>query len=301
MVGGPFREWSRTLDFVLTAEALGFDAYWANDHPIRSMDCWSTLAALAATTSTIRLMALVNCVYYRSPLLAARLAADVDRLSEGRLTFGVGIGDDRDEFAQMNIPYPPTSVRQRALEEFVTIVRGLWKGERFSFDGQHFATTDAVLSPGPVQAPHVPVLLAGGGERVTLRQVAQFGDVCNFGAHQWTGGAFDVAAVRRKLAALDEHCRTLGRPSETILRSHYTPLIMLADTPAAVRAKASSARISPRETIMPLFATPDQAVEHFGTLVAGGMQYFLAVIQGDDRETMRLLADIVIPAVNARR
>src|SRR4030081_2141594 len=112
---GPFlKEWSETLEFVLRAEELGFDAYWANDHPTRSMDCWSTLTALAMATRKIRLLSLVSCIYYRSPALLARLAADVDRVSNGRLILGVGIGDDVPEFAQLQIPFPPVRERQEA-------------------------------------------------------------------------------------------------------------------------------------------------------------------------------------------
>src|SRR5579883_2180475 len=112
IAGAFIKEWSETLDFVLRAEALGFDAYWANDHPTRSMDCWSTLTALAMATRKIRLLSLVSCIYYRSPLFLARLAADVDRVSQGRLVMGVGVGDDVPEFAQMQIPFPPVRERQ---------------------------------------------------------------------------------------------------------------------------------------------------------------------------------------------
>src|SRR5205807_1220122 len=121
-VGTFLKEWSETLEFALRAEELGFDAYWANDHPTRSMDCWTTLAALAMATRKIRLLSLVSCIYYRSPALLARHAADVDRLSNGRLILGVGIGDDVPEFAQLRLPFPPPRERQEALEETIQIV-----------------------------------------------------------------------------------------------------------------------------------------------------------------------------------
>ena len=94
IVGTFLPEWAQVRDFAVRAEELGFDAYWANDHPLRSMDCWTTLAALATVTTRLRLIALVSCVYYRSPALIARQAADVDRISGGRLVLGLGTGDD---------------------------------------------------------------------------------------------------------------------------------------------------------------------------------------------------------------
>jgi alkanesulfonate monooxygenase SsuD/methylene tetrahydromethanopterin reductase-like flavin-dependent oxidoreductase (luciferase family) len=302
IVGAFLREWPQTLEFVQRAEEIGFDAYWANDHPTRSMDCWSTLAALAMATRKIRLLSLVSCVYYRSPALVARLGADVDRLSGGRLVLGLGIGDDTAEFAQLNLPFPPVRERQQALEETIQILAGLWNTAPFTYTGTHFQLHEATVSPQPIQQPHVPILIAGGGERVTLRQVAAYADVSNFGAHEWTGGAFDLADVRRKFAALRRHCEEQGRQYDAILRSHYTPLLTLAETPAALESKQNGARIPDRHLrTVPLFATPAQAIAHYQALADAGMQYFLAVVNGSDLETVRLLAEEVMPAIRLAR
>jgi len=297
-VGAFIREWPQRLDFVRRVEELGFDAYWANDHPTRSMDCWATLAALAVATRTIRLISLVSCIFYRSPALLARLAADVDHLSNGRLVMGLGLGDDPQEFAQLQLPFPSVRERQEALEETLHIVRGLWYDAPFSYRGPHFQVADAGISPRPLQQPHVPILIGGGGERITLRQVARYADMSNFGAHEWTGGAYDVADVQRKCAALRQHCTALGRPYESVLRSHYTPLLVLAKTPAALHSKKSSTRIpNPQLHTVPLFATPTEAIAHYQALVDAGMQYFLAQVSADDDETVRLFANEVIPAI----
>ncbi|HWE63611.1 MAG TPA: LLM class flavin-dependent oxidoreductase [Chloroflexota bacterium] len=302
IVGGFIREWSQTLEFVQQAEELEFDAYWANDHPLRSMDCWSTLTALAMATRKIRLLSLVSCIYYRSPVLLARLAADVDRVSNGRLILGVGIGDDTHEFAQMHIPLPPARERQEALEETIQIVRGLWDQAPFTFSGKYFQVAEAPFAPRPVQQPHVPILIAGGGERTTLRQVAQYADMSNFGPHEWTGGAFDLADVQRKLAVLRQHCARIGKPYEAVLRSHYSPLLVLAQTRAALESKRDSIRIPDRQLhTLPLFATVDEAIVHYQALIDAGMQYFLATINGHDLETMRLLAEQVRPALRPAR
>lgn len=284
----PLATWPELRGFVQHAETLGFDAFWANDHPLRIMDCWSQLAALAVSTSRIRLFPLVNCVLYRSAAQTARLAADVDRLSGGRAILGLGIGDDTDEFNALGIPFPPARERQQQLEHTVAQVRGYWTG----VDGA------AAMAAAPVQQPSIPILIAGGGEKVTLRQVARFADMANFGPHEWTGGAYDVAAVARKLAVLRRHCDEVGRPYDAILRSYYCPLVVLAPDRAKLQEKTATLRPNPREHFIPLLATPDEAIAHYQALADAGMQYFLANTRAGDKETLELLAEHVLPAVH---
>ena len=291
-------EWKEILAFAQRAERLGFDAYWANDHPNRSLDTWTFLTALAMATERIRLISLVSCIYYRSPLLLARQAADVDRISDGRLVFGIGIGDDVPEFNQMCLRFPPVAERQETMEEALTVIRGLWSEETFSFEGKYFRLDQARLSPKPVQQPYVPILIGGGGEKVTLRQVAEFADVSNFSPHEWSGSAFEVSDVQRKYNALRAHCEALGRPYDSILRSHFTPLLTLAETESDLERKRANARIPDRQLrTVPVFATPERAIDHYQSLADAGVQYFLATINGNDDETVRLFAEAVVPAV----
>ncbi len=281
------------------AERLGFDAYWANDHPNRAMDCWNMLTMLAMATERLHLISLVSCIWYRSPFLLARQACDVDRVSGGRLVLGLGIGDDVPEFDQMCLEFPSLRTRQEALEETVAIVRGLWSGEPFSFEGRHFRVHEATMRGLPVQQPFVPLLIGGGGEKVTLRQVARFADVSNFAPHEWSGSAFEVADVARKYAALRRHCEEIGRPYDSILRTHYTPLLTLAPDEAALASKRAAARIpdaSLRQELV--FATPQHAVEHYQALADAGVQYFLAAINVSDEETVSLFAEEVVPQVH---
>jgi alkanesulfonate monooxygenase SsuD/methylene tetrahydromethanopterin reductase-like flavin-dependent oxidoreductase (luciferase family) len=281
------------------AERLGFDAYWANDHPNRSMDCWAQLTMLAMATERIRLVSLVSCIYYRSPFLLARQAADVDAISGGRLVLGVGIGDDVPEFDQMGLEFPQLKERQEALEETLAIVRGLWQGEPFSFEGRHFRVQEATMRRLPVQQPYVPVLIGGGGERVTLGQVARLADVSNFAPHEWSGGAYEVADVKRKYESLRRHCDQVGRPYESVLRTHYSPLLTLAEDHVSLQHKRAAARIpdaSLRQELV--FATPAEAIEHYQALADAGVQYFLVSINFADEETVRLFAEEVVPAVH---
>jgi alkanesulfonate monooxygenase SsuD/methylene tetrahydromethanopterin reductase-like flavin-dependent oxidoreductase (luciferase family) len=231
-------------------------------------------------------------------VLLARQAADVDRVSHGRLVLGLGLGDDVPEFDQLGIPFPGAAERLSVLEETIAIIRGLSAGEPFDFDGKHFRLNRITVRPGPVQAPTIPLLIGGGGERRTLGQVATYADVSNFGAHEWAGAAFEVADVQRKYRVLSDRCAAAGRPFEAILRSHYTPLLTLAATPESVAQKRAEARIpDPHLHTGPVFATPEEAIAHYQALADAGVQYFLASVNGSDRETVELLAREVLPAL----
>jgi alkanesulfonate monooxygenase SsuD/methylene tetrahydromethanopterin reductase-like flavin-dependent oxidoreductase (luciferase family) len=295
-------DWPARRDFVQAAEGLGFDSYWAQDHPAMTADCWTTLAALAVSTRTIRLGTLVSCVSYRSPALLARMAADVDRLSGGRLVLGLGIGWVEREFRQLGIPFPPASERQEVLEETLAIVRGLWGAEPFSYRGRHHRVDEANVLPGPVQRPRVPIMIAGGGERVTLRQVAQHADASNVGGIDAAGGARGPEGVRRKYVALRRHCEAVGRPYETVLRSHFASPVVLAESDRAVREKLDALPPTGRERMRPstVAGTPRAVVATLRALAAAGVQYFIAVLHATDAETLGLLAERVVPELQGR-
>jgi alkanesulfonate monooxygenase SsuD/methylene tetrahydromethanopterin reductase-like flavin-dependent oxidoreductase (luciferase family) len=287
-----------TVDFAVRLERLGFTSLFIADHPLGNGDCWTTLAAFAVATRTIRLGTLVCCVYYRPPELLARHAADVDRLSGGRLTLGLGIGDAPDEFERMGLRYPPVPERQRALDDTVRIVRGLWGEQPFSYQGELATLRNASVRPGPVQQPRVPVLIAGGGEKVTLRQVARYADVSNFGEHETVGTAQTLDDVRRKLAALRRHCDEVGRDYDAILRTHITlPLVMARDK-AAVEAKylrvPERRRTSQASSLKAL--TPEEGVAYYRGLAEAGMQHVVIGLLPDDVETAEVVAEHVMPA-----
>src|SRR5215210_7530355 len=130
----PLPDWSATRDFVQAVEGLGFDSVWLPDHPMVTGNAtWTTLAAMAQATQTIRLGTLVSCVYYTNPVVLARSAADVDRLSGGRVVLGMGSGDMGFEFEQMGLTYPPVRERQATLEEALQIVGPLLRGETVTY------------------------------------------------------------------------------------------------------------------------------------------------------------------------
>lgn len=294
-------DWRGFIRHVRWMEAHGIDGYFAYDHPAANADCWTALAALAAATERIRLGTAIDCVYYRPVYLLARQAADVDRLSGGRLVLGIGIGDKPAEFAEMGLRYPPVEERQRALEEAIRILRGLWSGEPFAFRGE----TVAVDSPGtflpPVQQPHVPILIAGGGEKVTLRQVARFADASNMGAHDTIGGAFSAADVARKFALLDAYLAEAGRSPASVLRSQFTMPLVLAETPGRLRAKLAAMDQDVLAWCGPALVagTPAAGVAFYRDLAAKGFRYVIANVLAGDEETVELLAEAVAPAFAA--
>ena len=298
---GPRRDWPELRDFVQLVEGLGFDTYWTMDHPVSGFDAWSSLTALAAVTTRIRVGPLVSCVFYRSPAMLARLAADVDRVSGGRLVLGLGGGNHEREFVKLGLPVPSTAERLAAVAETVRIVRGLWGEEPFTFESEHFRINAANVRPGPMQEPFVPILIAGGGEKVTLRQVAELADASNFSPHAMAGSAYGAADVRRKLAALDGHCAVLGRPAASVLRSQVAVPVVLAETAAALEAKVAAIPEVVRRgyASSTVAALPDAAVAYYQELAEAGLNYFIAGVYGNDIETVRLLAERVVPALGA--
>jgi alkanesulfonate monooxygenase SsuD/methylene tetrahydromethanopterin reductase-like flavin-dependent oxidoreductase (luciferase family) len=288
------------------AEELGFDAFFVGDHPAWALDPWLHLAALAVTTERIRLGLNVCCALYRHPVLTARLAADLDNLSRGRLILGLGTGWDANEFANLGLPFPPAPERQAALAEAIEIIRGVWGEHPFTFEGQHFRCTGARVRPQPVQRPGPPTFIAGGGERVTLRQVVQHADACNvLQIDPFAEGLLGLDAIARKFAALRAHCENLGRPFDTVLRTYTTGWMILGEDERALQSKL--AHYFPdgidkryrglwRDYVLPV--TPDRAVAHFQALREAGVQYFIVeTLDATDHDTIRLLATDVIPRV----
>src|SRR5262245_20081456 len=286
------------------AEALGFDGFFVSDHPAWMLDPWPHLGALAVATERIRLGINVAFALYRPPVMTARLAADVDNLCGGRLVLGLGCGWDGDEFAKLGQPFPPVAERQAALDEAVAIIRGAWGEEPFSFEGRHFRCANTLIRPAPIQRPGPPLMIAGAGERRTLRQVAEHAEACNlFQLDLGAGRGLTPDDARRKLDVLREHCRAVGRPYESVLRTYGTGWTILAEDETALRAKL--ARYFPdgleRRDSGPwrdfvLAATPERAVAHFGALVDAGVQYVIVeTLDAADQETIRLLAERVVP------
>jgi alkanesulfonate monooxygenase SsuD/methylene tetrahydromethanopterin reductase-like flavin-dependent oxidoreductase (luciferase family) len=157
------------------------------------------------------------------------------------------------------------------------------------------------MPAGPVQQPYVPLLIAGGGERVTLRQVAEYADISNFGENVHTGSARTLDDVRRKLAALQRHCATVGRPYGAILKSHIGLPVVVGESTGALAAKLEGrfAGLAPDQAAWhrasATSGTPDELIAYYRGLIDLGMRYFIAAIYSDDAESYELLARRVMP------
>jgi alkanesulfonate monooxygenase SsuD/methylene tetrahydromethanopterin reductase-like flavin-dependent oxidoreductase (luciferase family) len=292
-------DWPATRDLAQTIEGLGFDSLWIPDNPMMTFSAtWTTLAALATATRTIRLGPLVACAACWNPVILARAAADVDRLSDGRFVLGLGSGDAPWEFAQLGLDWLPAPQRQARLAETLRIVQPLLRGETVTFAGDHLRASGAVLDPPPVQQPYVPIMVAGGGERTTLRFVAQHADACNLGAVSWAGGAFSADDARRKFSVMHGHCQEAGRPAEAILRTGLVS-VFLSDSPGTLEAKMAAV---PPDILgffeqLPVIGAPEDAVSRVRAMLDHGFQYIIFIVLPFDTETLHLLAERVLPAV----
>ncbi|MCA9858542.1 MAG: LLM class flavin-dependent oxidoreductase [Thermomicrobiales bacterium] len=287
----------------LLCEELGLDGFFFADHPGFSPEVFVHLAALARETQRITLGSIVCCIYHRHPVMFARQIADLDRLSGGRAMIGLGIGWNEPEFARLGMTLPPVPERQAALAEYVQIVNGVYGDEPFSFTGETFSTSEAHISPRPVQQPRPPLVIAGGGKQVTLRQVARYADACNFGASSNTGSVKGLDSVAQSYAVLRQHCDEIGRPYEEILRTHFTGWFFIAENERDVQAKKEKYfpnGLTREQEYTRIFGTPDQIVSYCAELIDAGVQYFVMQTQdASDTESIELLGREVAPRLRA--
>lgn len=173
------------------------------------LEGYTTLGYLAAQTENVRLSLLVTGTTYRHPGLLAKIVTTLDVLSHGRAMLGLGAAWYDREHAGLGVPFPPTAERFERLEETLRICRQMWSEDDGPFEGRHYRLAETVCVPPPVQRPHPPVLVGGGGERKTLRLVAQYADACNLFPEGPDG-------VRHKLEVLRRHCEDVGRDYDEI-------------------------------------------------------------------------------------
>src|SRR3954451_4606363 len=199
-----------------------FESAWTFDHfyPIFSdpngpcMEGWTTLSALAQATRRLRVGVLVTGNVYRHPAVLANMAATLDIISGGRLELGLGAGWNEQECAAYGIDLPPLRERFDRFDEACEIVLSLLSNETTDFAGQHYRLTAARCEPKPVQRPHPPICIGGGGEKRTLRTVARW-------AQHWNVPGGTPEEFRRKHEVLQRHCADIGRdPSEIVTSTH---------------------------------------------------------------------------------
>ncbi len=261
------------------AEQAGFHSIWVYDHfhtvPTPKLEstfeCWTSMAGLARDTSTIRLGQLVTCNSYRPPALLAKMASCVDVMSHGRLILGIGAGWYQHEYEAYGYEYPETPDRLRMLREALQVLKAMWTQDRANFEGRYYQLRGAINEPKPVQKPHPPIWIGGGGEKVTLKLVAQYGDACNLNA--------DVQTVRHKLDVLRKHCETVGRDYASILKTIELYAI-LGDASEVARIVSDTARRSGQDEQSvrawhPSFGDAEHIARIIQAYVEAGIEYIV--------------------------
>ena len=202
----------------LESEKLGYNSVWAADHLIlgkdnATLECWTTLTALAAVTKTIRIGSLVLCNSYRYPSILGKMSSTLDLISNGRLDLGIGAGWLKKEYDAYGIPWNKYHLRFEQMREGIEVLKKLWTEECATYIGKHYQLKDAFCEPKPVQKPHPPIWIGGQEEKVMLRLVAELADGWNL------TGTPSVEKYREKLNVLKKHSLDIGRPVESIAKS----------------------------------------------------------------------------------
>ncbi|GCE31838.1 LLM class F420-dependent oxidoreductase [Dictyobacter alpinus] len=235
MIPDPVDAYEAMTNVAKAADETGYESLWMVDHfhtvPVPSQEVtfetWMSLAAIARDTKRIRIGQIVTCNGYRNPALLAKMASTMDVLSHGRLNFGIGSGWYEHEYRAYGYPYPDAPERLRMLREALQVIHAMWEQEEAYFEGKYYQIRGAINQPKGVQKPHIPILIGGGGEKVTLKLVAQYGDGCNVGG--------DLQTIKHKLDVLKQHCDNVGRDYSTINCTSGT-VCAIADSDAEAMA-----------------------------------------------------------------
>jgi F420-dependent oxidoreductase-like protein len=256
--GGPSGIGPGVKRIAQTAEAIGINTLSVMDHFFQMeafmpaedpmLEGYTTLGYIAGVTETLRLRLLVGGVTYRHPGLLAKTMTTLDVLSGGRSELGLGAAWYEREHKGLGVPFPPIAERFEMLEEALQICLQMWSGKVAPYEGKHYRLAETLCSPLPVAQPRPRIMIGGGGEKKTLRMVAQYADACNF-----FGGPDDIA---HKIEVLRGHCDKLGRDISEI---EITALLAVEDD-----------------------ATPDDVVKLAEAYAEAGAHTVMARAVGDD-------------------
>jgi alkanesulfonate monooxygenase SsuD/methylene tetrahydromethanopterin reductase-like flavin-dependent oxidoreductase (luciferase family) len=295
------RTWEEARAAATAFEDLGYDSVWVCDHvygvPMPNLpilEAWSELAAVAAITRRVKLGTLVTPPFFRNPAILAKQIATIDHIAGGgRVVAGLGAGWFQPEFEGTGSPFPGTRERLRALEETISILRGMWSEERFSFEGRHFSVKDVVCEPKPAEMPEI--LVGGGGEQVLMGIVARHADT-------WNNMAVFQGQLAQKVEALKRRCDEVGRDFDTLRVSQQCTVVIAEDEEAARAALAKAGKVYGGHMGAALeehgiWGSPDGVIERIERHRALGVTSFIIEFFGrDTREPARLFAEKVRPA-----
>lgn len=310
----PQDQWQVMRDLAVSADAGPWDSLWVYDHfhtvPMPTAEAtheaWTLMAAYAATTSRIKLGQMCTAISYRNPAYLAKVAATTDIISGGRVQMGIGGGWYEHEWRAYGYGFPSAGVRLARLDEGVRIMRDAWRDGVVSFDGRHYQVDGAIVQPKPLQAGGIPLWIAGGGEKVTLKIAAKYAQYTNFTS--------EPVGFAHKSEVLQQHCREVGTDYDGIVRSANFNVV-IGDSEADVAARI--ARIRDRQVTVANEAavdamlasmssaesdcgTAEQVVERLRKMKDLGCEYAILYFPeaAYDRSSIEAFEREVIPALS---
>jgi probable F420-dependent oxidoreductase len=316
-VGLPNGDFANLCNFAKRAEELGFYSVSFDDHffmrgPMANptqphLECYTTLSAIAASTSRVKIVPLVTAMSYRNPSLLAKMMATLDNISGGRLIAGVGAGWFKEEYAAYDFPYPSNAERIEQMREGLQVLKTMWSEDEPTFHGRYFSVEKAYCFPRPVQKPHPPILIGGGGKRI-LQIAAEEADILNLNPPVLEGFVdipsalkFDKTEVKRRLEMVRGFAKSAGR-TDAVELSAMSIVLTAKDKSTAdamVNATAQSFGVKDMEVArnspQVLVGTTDEVKRELTWRIENfGMTYFfLNFIMPDMAE---LFAKEILPA-----
>ena len=222
----PEQQWDTIIEASARIEKLNYASVWVYDHfhtvPSPTQDptfeCWSLMAALSQVTKNVRIGQMCTCNSYRNPAYLTKVASTIDSMSGGRLEFAIGAGWYDQEYKAYGYDYPSAGVRLKMLEEALQIYIAMTTQDKASFEGDYYKIKDAINQPKPLQKPYPPLWVCGGGEKVTLKLLAKYGDYGNWDV--------DVEGFVHKSKILKTHCEEQNRNYSDIKKTLHTNVII---------------------------------------------------------------------------
>jgi hypothetical protein len=296
--------YEQQLAVAQAAESLGFSGFFRSDHYLAMSgaglpgptDSWIALAGIARETSAIRLGTLVTSATFRHPGPLAISVAQVDAMSGGRVEFGIGAGWFEAEHRAYAIPFPGLGERFDRLEQQLDIITGMWAtpvGEAFNYVGTHYTVTDSPALPKPVQQPHPPIIIGGGGAKRTPALAARFADEFNLAFPALEFVPIQFGRVRSAL-------ETAGRgTADMVFSAAFAVCAGRDDAQVARRAQAIGRDVDELRANTPLAGTPDEIVDRLGKFAEAGVQrVYLQLLDVADLDHLEFFAATVMRQIH---
>jgi alkanesulfonate monooxygenase SsuD/methylene tetrahydromethanopterin reductase-like flavin-dependent oxidoreductase (luciferase family) len=254
---------------------------------VNTLECWTAITYLAASFPQLDFGALVLCQSYRNPAVVAKMGATLQLLTGGRFIMGLGAGWRQDEYDAYGFDYPKPAVRLAQLEESIQIIQKLWAGGPATFEGRYYQIRDAYCEPIPDPMP--PLLLGGGGEKLSLRIIAKYAD--------WWNYCDTVEAYTHKLNVLRSHCEEVGRDFNEIVKTWDGIQITVAETEAEAQRICEESPYKRRGRVV---GTPSQVTEKLKAYMDAGVDIFFLRFDDFPSQTgLRLFTEEVMPQLMA--